>query len=177
MPSHAVSVTCRRLTCGSKFVSVIFLSIRSIPRTLIPQTLIPSPNPSSARQPAGAALLRARTRPADAAACARESCSARLPAGAVACARGSSWARRPASGRGSEAGGLRADAARWPAASAAPPCLYSPRPKLWADGSAVGLCGSAASAAPCLQWLCCPTAASRCYVPHASAAEASGSTV
>jgi hypothetical protein len=70
---------------------------------------------------------------------ARGSCSSRLPAGAAACARGSSWARRPAGGRGSEAGGLRANAARWPAASTAPPCLCSPRPKLRADGSAVGL--------------------------------------
>jgi hypothetical protein len=70
MPSHAVSVTCRRLTCGPKFVSVVFLSIRPIPRTPIPNSSPPSPNPSSAqrscvrghvsaRQVAGMALLRA----------------------------------------------------------------------------------------------------------------------
>jgi hypothetical protein len=58
MPSHAVSVTCRRLTCGPKFVSVVFLSIRPIPRTQIdrpvsrPRTPIPhssppTPNPDS----------------------------------------------------------------------------------------------------------------------------------
>jgi hypothetical protein len=120
MPSHAVSVTCLRVTCGPKFVSVVFLSIRPIPRTPIPHCSPPSPNPSSARR-----------------SCARGCGSARQAAGAAACtAHGSGSARRPARGRGSEAGGLRADAARRPAA---PPCLCSPRPKLRADGSAVGL--------------------------------------
>jgi hypothetical protein len=96
MPSHAVSITCRRLTCGPKFVSVVFLSIWAIPRTPIPHSSPPSPNPSSARrsctrgrglarQPTGAALLRVRTRPADATACATQgSGSARWPARAEA---------------------------------------------------------------------------------------------
>jgi hypothetical protein len=106
MPSHAVSVTCRRLTCGPKFVSVIFLSIRPIPRTPIP-----SPNPSSARhscvrgrgsarQPAGAALRRA-----DATACAAHgSGSARRPARAEAARRARKLLVSAACGRG----GLRA---------------------------------------------------------------------
>jgi hypothetical protein len=112
MPSHAISVTCRRLTCGPKFVSVVFLSIRPIPRTPIPHSSPPSPNPSSAqrscargrgsvRQAAGAALLR--TDAAD----------------------GSGSARRPARAEAAQLGCLRfLSLVR---ASAAPPCLRARR--------------------------------------------------
>jgi hypothetical protein len=110
MSSHAISVTCRRLTCGPKFVSVVFLSIWPIPRTPIPHSSPPSLNPSSAqrscargrgsvRQAAGAALLRTdvacgRGAPACAdAACGR---GGRKRLGAAACARGSCSARLPA---------------------------------------------------------------------------------
>jgi hypothetical protein len=149
MPSHVVSVTCRRLTCGPKFVLVVFLSIQPILRTPITHCSPPSRIQARRGAPAraDAALLHSARKRLGAAACARGSCSARLPAGAAACARGSSWARRPARGRGSKAGGLRVDAARRPAASAAPPCLCSPRPKLRADGSVVGL--------QRLRYLCC----------------------
>jgi hypothetical protein len=135
-----------------------------------------SPNPDSPllsslpESELGAALLGARMR-LGAASCGRGGLhSARKRLGAAACARGSCSARRgglrarkllgsAACGRG----GLRADAARRPAA---PPCLCSPRPKLRADGSAVGLqrllclCCSVSPAAllpdGCLPVFCAP---------------------
>jgi hypothetical protein len=155
----------------------------------------------------GAALLRARTRlgaatcgrgaPArgrdglrsarkrlGAAACARGSGSARAEAARLGCLR----ARRPARAEAAGRGGQRADAAQRQAACARTR-LGGLLPLLLLRASALRVLssgptdprsassGSAASAAPCLQWLCCPTAASRCSVPHASAAEASGSIV
>jgi hypothetical protein len=106
--------------------------------------------------------------------CARKLLGSAACGRAEAAGRGGQRARRPARGRGSEAGGLRAEAARRPVASA-PPCLCSPRPKLRADGSVVGL--------QRLRCICCSVSPAALLpdgclpVLFTSAAEASGSIV
>jgi hypothetical protein len=128
-----------------------------------------SPNPDSLPESELGAATCGRCAPARAdATCGRGGLRARKLLGSAACGRGGLRARQAACAR-TRLGGLlpllllRASALR----------VLSSGPTDPRSASS----GSAASAAPCLQWLCCPTAASRCSVPHASAAEASGSTV
>jgi hypothetical protein len=115
MPSHTVSVTCRRLTCGPKFVSVVFLSIRVIPRTPIPHSSPPS-------------RIRARRgAPARANAARRDNLRARR-----SCARGRGLrTRRPAQRtEAARRGGLRARKLLGSAACGSSPSSVPPSPPI-----------------------------------------------